>query len=100
MPGAVGLADQPHLIDVQLPWSPLADPKARPKPASRGGLEVQEHLSGISPETRVIVITGRDDPRAKLTAMKLGVIAFFTKPFDADQFLNAVRGALVMHSVK
>lgn len=63
------------------------------------GLEVQAHLSGISPETRVIVITGRDDPRAKLAAMKLGVVAFFTKPFDDNQFLNAVRGALAIHSV-
>jgi two-component system response regulator HydG len=63
------------------------------------GLEVQAHLSGISPGTRVIVITGRDDPAAKLAAMKLGVVAFFTKPFDDNQFLNAVRGALAIHSV-
>ena len=61
------------------------------------GLEIQAQLSGLSPSTRVIIITGRDDPTAKLTALKLGVIAFFTKPFDDDQFLNAVRGALAMH---
>ena len=64
------------------------------------GLELQAQLSGLSPGTRVIVITGRDDPAAKLTALQLGVIAFFTKPFDDDQFLNAVRGALAMHPVK
>jgi two-component system response regulator FixJ len=64
------------------------------------GLELQARLSGISPGTRVIVITGRDDPAAKLTTLQLGVIAFFTKPFDDDQFLNAVRGALAMHPVK
>jgi FixJ family two-component response regulator len=63
------------------------------------GLELQARLSGLSPGTRVIVITGRDDPAAKLTALKLGVVAFFTKPFDDDQFLNAVRGALAIHSV-
>jgi|SRR5437868_4977814 len=60
------------------------------------GLEIQAHLSGLSPRTRVIVITGRDDPRAKLTALHLGVIAFFTKPIHSDQFLSAVRGALAM----
>jgi len=60
------------------------------------GLEVQVNLSALSPGTRVIIITGRQDPRAKLTALHLGVIAFFTKPFDGDQFLSAVRGALAM----
>jgi FixJ family two-component response regulator len=60
------------------------------------GLELQAQLSGLSPSTRVIIITGRDDPAAKLTALHLGVVAFFTKPFDDDQFLNAVRGALAM----
>lgn len=60
------------------------------------GLELQARLSGLSPGTRVIIITGRDDPAAKLTALQMGVTAFFTKPFDDDQFLNAVRSALVM----
>ena len=60
------------------------------------GLELQARLSGLSPGTRVIIITGRDDPAAKSTALKMGVTAFFTKPFDDDQFLNAVRSALAM----
>ena len=64
------------------------------------GLELQAQLSGLSPGTRVIVITGRDDPAAKLTALQMGVTAFFTKPFDDDQFLNAVRGALAIHPVE
>jgi FixJ family two-component response regulator len=64
------------------------------------GLEVQAQLSGLSPQTRVIIITGREDQTAKRTAFHLGVAAFFTKPFDDDQFLNAVRGALAMHPLK
>ena len=64
------------------------------------GLELQAQLSGLSPDTRVIIITGRDDPAAKLTALHLGVVAFFTKPFDDDKFLNAVRGALAMRPIK
>jgi FixJ family two-component response regulator len=58
------------------------------------GLEVQAQLSALSPNTCVIIITGRDDPTAKLTALQMGVAAFFTKPFDDDQFLGAVRCAL------
>jgi two-component system NtrC family response regulator len=64
------------------------------------GLELQAHLSGLSPGTRVIIITGRDDPAAKLAALQLGVVAFFAKPFDDDQFLNAVRGALAIHPIE
>ena len=60
------------------------------------GLEVQAQLSALSPQTRVIIITGREDQTAKLAALQSGVIAFFTKPFDGDQFLNAVRGALAI----
>ena len=64
------------------------------------GLEVQAQLSALSPQTRVIIITGREDQTAKLAALQSGVIAFFTKPFDDDQFLNAVRGALAMHPIQ
>jgi FixJ family two-component response regulator len=64
------------------------------------GLELQAQLSRLSPGTRVIIITGRDDPASKLAALQLGVTAFFTKPFDDAQFLNAVRGALAIHLVE
>jgi FixJ family two-component response regulator len=64
------------------------------------GLEVQAQLSALSPQTRVIIITGREDQTAKRTAFHLGVAGFFTKPFDDDQFLGAVRGALAMHPIK
>jgi FixJ family two-component response regulator len=64
------------------------------------GLEVQAQLSALSPQTRVIIITGREDQTAKLAALQLGVIGFFTKPFDDDQFLNAVRGALATHPIE
>ena len=64
------------------------------------GLEVQAQLSALSPQTRVIIITGREDQTAKLAALQSGVIAFFTKPFDGDQFLNAVRRALAMHLIE
>ena len=64
------------------------------------GLEVQANLSALSPSTRVIVITGHKDPSAKLAARDLGVVAFFTKPFDSGQFLSAVYGALAMHSIE
>jgi FixJ family two-component response regulator len=58
------------------------------------GLEVQAQLSTLSPSTRVIVITGQDESAVKTTAEHQGVFAFFTKPFDDEQFLAAVHDAL------
>jgi FixJ family two-component response regulator len=58
------------------------------------GLEVQVKLAKISPETRVIVMTGRKDPAVEKTAREYGAEAFFTKPFDDEAFLGAVRTAL------
>ena len=63
------------------------------------GLEVQEQLSALSPRTRVIIITGCEDSNARSTAMRLGVTAFFTKPFDSDKFLGAVHGIMNVHLV-
>jgi FixJ family two-component response regulator len=64
------------------------------------GLELRAQLSGLFPGTRVIIITGRDDSAAKLTALQMGVVAFFTKPFDDDQFLKAVRDALATYPIE
>ena len=58
------------------------------------GLEVLARLCAISPNTRVIVITAREDLGARATAMAIGPVAFFMKPFDDDKFIAAVRDAL------
>lgn len=58
------------------------------------GLELQAKLARISPRTQVIVMTGRKDPAVEQTALEAGAAAFFTKPFDDEVFLTAVRRAL------
>jgi len=68
------------IIDV---WMPLMN-----------GLEVQSRLRELSPSTRVIMFTGKDDPLVRSTSLKAGASAFFTKPFDDEEFLTAVRLAL------
>ena len=57
------------------------------------GLEVLAQLCAISPRTKVIVITAREDVAARATAMAIGPVAFFVKPFDDEKFLSAVRDA-------
>jgi two-component system, LuxR family, response regulator FixJ len=58
------------------------------------GLEVLARLCAISPKTHVVVITGREDAAARITAMQIGTVAFLIKPFDDEQFLEAVHRAL------
>lgn len=61
------------------------------------GLELQFKLLRQSPKTRVIIMTGRNDPGVKQTAMKMGASAYLVKPFGDLEFINAVRAALSAH---
>ena len=55
------------------------------------GLEVQTRLRRISPWTRVIVLTARDDPSVRRMAMSAGASAFFIKGVESDEFLAGVK---------
>jgi FixJ family two-component response regulator len=58
------------------------------------GLEVLARLCAISPRTHVIVITGREDSAARITATQIGTVGYLVKPFDDEQFLAVVHTAL------
>jgi len=58
------------------------------------GLEILARLCALSPRTRAIVITAREDLAARATAMAIGPVAYFMKPFDHEKFLAAVHKAL------
>ena len=57
------------------------------------GLEVQKQLQQISPSTRVIVLTSKDDPSTRRIAMNAGASAFFTKGVESGDFLAGVKAA-------
>ena len=59
------------------------------------GLEVQACLRRDSPETRIIFISGRDDPPVRQNALDAGAIAFLAKPFEDEVMVQLVRKALV-----
>jgi FixJ family two-component response regulator len=58
------------------------------------GLEVQASLRRDSPETRIIFMTGRDDPSVRQTALDGGAFAFLTKPFEDEDLVKVVHEAL------
>jgi FixJ family two-component response regulator len=57
-------------------------------------LAVQAQLREVSPDTKVIVMTGRDTPALRATALEGGAFAFLLKPFDDEAFLSLVGQAL------
>ena len=62
------------------------------------GLEILARMCALNPRPRVIVITAREDLAARATAMAIGPVAYFMKPFNDEKFLAAVRDALVQAS--
>jgi FixJ family two-component response regulator len=58
------------------------------------GLEVQACLRRDSPETRVIFISGQDDPPVRQTALDAGAVAFLAKPFEGEVVVQLVRKAV------
>jgi len=58
------------------------------------GLEVQTRLRCLSPSTRVIVLTAKDDPLVRRTAMTSGASAFFLKGVESGEFLAGVKAAV------
>jgi two-component system response regulator FixJ len=77
---AIGEAPRPVVIlDV---WMP-----------DMNGLEVQEALRQESPNTRIIFISGRDDPSVRQAALDAGAFGFLSKPFDDEKLVQLVRQA-------
>ena len=57
------------------------------------GLEVQTRLRRVSPSTRVIVLTAKDDVSVRRMAMSGGASAFFIKGVESGEFLAGVKAA-------
>ena len=58
------------------------------------GLEVRSHLHKQWPQSRVVLITGREDLSGRVSQIKASVEGFFTKPFDDTEFLAVIRSVL------
>lgn len=58
------------------------------------GLEVQARLRHISPKTRVIILTSKDDPSIRAKALKGGASEFFIKPVHDEEFLAGIESVI------
>lgn len=59
------------------------------------GLDLQRRLRSAGCQMPVIFLTGHGDIPMTVAAMKSGAIEFFTKPFDDQVLIDAVRQALL-----
>jgi FixJ family two-component response regulator len=57
-------------------------------------LEVQSVLLKDLLETRIIFISGRDDPSVRQAALDAGAFGFLSKPFDDEVLFQPVRKAV------
>ena len=55
------------------------------------GLEVQARLRRVSPATRVVMLTAKDDPSVRRMAMNAGASAFFIKGVESGKFIEGVK---------
>jgi FixJ family two-component response regulator len=58
------------------------------------GLDLQRAVAGDRPAMPIIFVTGREDARTVVQAMKAGALEFITKPFNDSVLLEAVRAAV------
>jgi FixJ family two-component response regulator len=58
------------------------------------GLELQKRIAPARNDMPIIFITAHGDVPMTVRAMKGGAVDFFTKPFDDDVLLNAIRNAI------
>lgn len=58
------------------------------------GLDLQQELAKVDVQIPIIFMTGYGDIPMTVRAMKAGAVEFLTKPFRAEQMLNAVEQAI------
>ena len=58
------------------------------------GVEVLKRIRERRPETPVIIITGVEDEDLAAEVMRLGAVAYLSKPIGEEELLQALEGAL------
>jgi DNA-binding NtrC family response regulator len=60
------------------------------------GLDLQQELAKAEVEVPIIFLTGHADIPTSVRAMKAGALEFFTKPFDDEALLEAIRQGIAL----
>lgn len=60
----------------------------------QGGGELIQHVTRSYPQTAIIIITAYPSAESAISAVKRGVMDYFTKPFKTEELLTAVKRAV------
>jgi FixJ family two-component response regulator len=58
------------------------------------GVELMEYLAAKGSLLPAIIMTARDDPQMHMRALQAGAVAYFLKPLEGPELLQAVQDAL------
>lgn len=58
------------------------------------GLELQRRIRSERPSLPVIFVTAHDEDEMRQAALRGGAIAFLVKPFDANELIERIQGAM------
>src|SRR5260370_2331484 len=61
------------------------------------GLDLQQELAKADAQISIIFLTGCGDIPMSVRAMKAGALEFFTKPFDDEALLEAIRQGIARY---
>jgi len=85
--------EQPEVVTLDLGLPP--DPGG-----AEEGFAALEEIVSLAPETKVIVITGREETDNAVRAIALGAHDFYQKPVDADTLRFVVERAFKIHELE
>jgi two-component system NtrC family response regulator len=85
--------EEPSVVTLDLGLPP--DPGG-----STEGFQALEDILNLSPSTKVIVVTGREEKENAVKAIGLGAYDFFQKPLDADILSFVVDRAFKVHELE
>ena len=57
------------------------------------GLTLARHLASVAPRVGIVFITAADTAASREDAANAGCVAYFGKPFDCNEMLQAIRRA-------
>ena len=85
--------EKPAVVTLDLSLNPH-------NPADLGGMRLLEQILSQEPSTRAIVVTGNDDEKNALRAVRLGAFDYYGKPIRLEELKVIIRRAFHIHQLQ
>jgi two-component system, NtrC family, response regulator len=85
--------EKPAIVTLDLSLNPH-------NPADLGGMRLLEQILSQEPSTRAIVVTGNDDEKNALRAVRLGAFDYYAKPIRLEELKVIIRRAFHIHQLQ